>query len=285
MRDEYWRAETLIEAAQNSAKTREGKDRAGSVGLYSSYTEPRYTDPISGVIALGNWNKITKWDEDAGHSVHLDDIMSRLGEALETWCGAELEWEDEWACCEDCGKLFRISPDSYSWQQYGVTENCCICGDCIAENARDYLENLEDNDHNCATIQGIDPAEYEYTPILTDLEHGFHLGQDADPKVIAESLRDMGIERFLFVLDSAGQFDLSFSTWIHDSEMDKFNKDGVETNGPSVSAALERGLKVAALQSSKLPDVPNHVKYTKITGGKAEARLVGPQEFIDGIKD
>ncbi len=56
----------------------------------------------------------------------------------------------------------------------------------------------------------------------------------------------------------------------------------LETQGPSVSEAMKRGLQNASLAAAALPE--GGVKYVRIDGDKVvEARTVSPEEFVRGI--
>src|SRR5208337_893734 len=118
------RARRAIEAASMSAKTREGRGRVEDVQLhYAGVAEPGYDN--HDIVATGNWNDISKSSRHES-----DDIMTRLGDVLSK-LGVELEWEDEWATCDECMKLVRTSPDSYSWQRsYVDNDDGRTCVEC-----------------------------------------------------------------------------------------------------------------------------------------------------------
>jgi hypothetical protein len=83
-----------------------------------------------------------------------------------------------------------------------------------------------------------------------------------------------------------GQFDATFSVWIHEDESDKVTElTPAETDGPSVSEAMKRGLQAAAKQADALQG--DGVRYSTIhEDGTAETRLIPRDEFAEkGIKD
>jgi hypothetical protein len=51
-----------------------------------------------------------------------------------------------------------------------------------------------------------------------NFQRNLHPGQAADPHVMAKKLRALDIERYIFVLDDVGQFDHSFSVWVHEDD-------------------------------------------------------------------
>ena len=87
----------------------------------------------------------------------------------------------------------------------------------------------------------IDPEDFGYVKANRDddayndsYECGWHPHQTDNPRIIADNLRNRGIERFLFRIDGVGQFDVAFSVYVHESEADKL--DGTP-NGKHTEAA------------------------------------------------
>jgi len=276
------RAQRIIEAGLKRAKHRDAIYQLEDIQFYGGYAEPGYDDPECGIVAIGNWNSISRYDREEGKFNDIDDTPVKVGRLLEK-LGAELEWSDEWDACVDCNKLVRTSPDSYGWQRsYADFAGEVMCLNCV--DPQEWLESIEGKSDRANTISAINPEDYGYVRVLDDLEHGFHVGQDADPAVIAKSMAKLGVKRFLFNIDDVGQFDMSFSLWVHEDERDLLESKKIETDGPSVSEAMKRGLKEAALQMGKLDG--DGIKYAKINAdGTATTRLVGPEEFAKGIKD
>lgn len=176
---------------------REWFDKHENVMTASGCSEPGYDDKP---VILADWN----------------DIPSEEFDALEA-AGYSCEWEDEWLVCDSCYKAFRSSPDSYSWEMYGIIgDGDCTCGDCI--DMPEYLESLENHPTKaltCSLFYHYKPVEqYGYKLIQDDYENGFYEGQNDDPKTILKSLLDKNpAGRYLFVIDGQGQFDISFSVY------------------------------------------------------------------------
>ena len=172
--------------------------------------EPGYDDKE---VVLANWNSKTRYDKEANRCVEIDDTMPRLAKIFEK-LGYAVEWEDEWSTCEDCGKVFRTSPDSYSWTpHYAFIGECClVCGDCIKDNPADYLESLS-GDYNKAETLGIDLSEHGYVKRPGNYQSGWY-GREDKPADIAKKLKKEGVTDFIFTLDSQGQFALDFSVWV-----------------------------------------------------------------------
>jgi len=236
------------------------------------------------VIAFGNWNDVSRWNEAEHKFVTIDDVPGRVAKRLEK-LGVELEWSDEWLFCDECGKAVRSSPTSYRWKQsYSGIDGSISCCECIADDPSAYLESLEGNSRRCVTLD-IDLADHGYVLLEGDFEHGFHYGQDADPKLIAEALEGQGISRFIFSLDSTGQFDISFSVWVHQEELANIDQTAwaaTQKDGPSVADGLRRALQDASNKMAALPAAGVNVAKCDVSTGTARVRTVTPQDFIDG---
>jgi len=182
-----------------------------NIQLVNGCREPGYGDKP---VALANWNDKSHYDEKNRRYVIDNNTMSRIARLLKK-LGYETEWEDEWSVCDECGKAVRTSPDCYGWKPYcAIFGNCVIlCGDCVKENPEDYLAELSGNPRKCLTLD-IPLDKYGYRLYDSEYEAGFHDGQTDDPKAIAKELQGKGITDFIFVLDSQGQFNCSFSVWI-----------------------------------------------------------------------
>jgi hypothetical protein len=274
----------LLDRARRRAKVWEAASKVDCITTAPGYAEPGYDDPPSGIVAFGDWNTITRYDEATRTFIVLDDTPGWLAKKLEE-IGVALEWEDEWATCEHCGKAVRTQADSYGWQKSYWEPSCggCECMDCL--DPAEVLEELEGKEKNCLTISSIDPADHGYIRLEDRFEHGWHRGQDASPKLIAKALKDQGINRFLFTLDSTGQFDINFSVWVHQDEHGKLDEgkwNQAQKDGPSVSAALERSLKAAG--SAPEPPGEGGVVVTKIntTTGEVRKKRVSTEDFVAG---
>jgi hypothetical protein len=237
-------------------------------------------------IAYGNWNDDDSYDRVKRERVKSPGkIMSRLCNILERM-GVQIEWSDTVSTCDSCGLLIETHPNSYGWRpRYVETDDGLTCAKCLEGDEENYLETLE-GDARRSCIETIDPSEHGYVKIAEDLQRGFHSGQDADPRVIAKALRAKGVSRFLFQVDDVGQFDATFSVYVHTEEANKVTElTPAETDGPSVSEAMKRGLQAAAQQSSVL-ERSGGVVYSQINeDGTANTRVISRDEFIEkGIR-
>lgn len=278
------RVEILREALVKRTKKYEARARLEDVTFSGGYAEPGYTDPESGLIAFGNWNAIREWDEQGQKSRDVDSTPCVFAKALENM-GVEIEWSDEWTTCCECGKAVRTQADSYSWQRaYWECEGCIACQSCVLSNKptlKAYLEANENQDNKCLTFE-VPLEKHGYERLDLDCENGWHGGQNDDPRALAKALRERGVTRFIFVLDSVGQFDMDFSVWVHKSEYKKVA--GKETalqaagKGADPAEVLKRGLKAAPLVAAG-----EGIVVTKIhADGTATSRRVSPKDFIEG---
>lgn len=176
----------------------------------ADYAEPGYSQPESGIV-FGNWNPV------CGFSVPKEtqrrDPVSKLARILEK-LGFELEWEDEWSTCSDCGKAVRTQPDSYSWtSSFRILNECeLICLECLSKDVPSYLESIEDNSRQACPPE-FHPEEHGYTKHNGTFETGFHPGQDADPAKILKALHAEGKRHVVFRIKSKGQFDLDWEAY------------------------------------------------------------------------
>ncbi len=228
-------------------------------------------------IVTGNWNSVTEWTD--GKPVVVDGTPGLLGHLFEA-LGFELEWSDEWTTCESCYRIFRYKPDSCGWQPSYFDFGCggLFCLDCV--DPESMLEDIEGDPGRALNLaKPIDPEDHGYVLVEAGFEHGLHYGQDADPKVIAESLKKMGVTRFVFMVDGVGQFDVDFSLYVHESEADKISDEAWESakkNGPSVAAGMERALQNAPVASGA------GIHVTCAAPDCAVTVEISPEDFVKG---
>jgi hypothetical protein len=172
---------------------------------FDGYAEPGYSDPESGIVALGNWNGA---------------ICSRVRKLFEKM-GVECEWSESWDYCDACGKLVRTSPNGYGWLASYLLKDSgnCTCHECLLQDPEKYLALLEDNADKAITLD-VNPEDYGYKLYASNQETGCHPGQCSDPRAFAKELRAKGKSRFVFKIDASEQFTLVWSVYLHESEAD-----------------------------------------------------------------
>ncbi len=264
----FRRANQLLEAAKRVSDCH----HLQYVEFHGQYAEDGYLDPESGVIAVGDWN------EYAGAT-----IMPRLSRALDR-LGIPCEWCDEWADCYECGGLVRVRPDSYCWQpSYIEDDGALVCKECV--DPEKVLRDLEGRSSRCLTLDNIHPEDHGYVRgCEEDYEHGFYGGQNDSPEAIGQDLKSQGIKRFLFRLESQGQFDVDFSVWVHESEAHLLTKEPVGKTDIDPAEGLKLALQAASRATSELKGEGIRYATCDSSTGTAKARLVSPEEFIQGIK-
>ena len=279
--------ERILAAALRAATTREGRNRVQDLRFAQHYREPGYGDSPARMIVFGNWNEVSRWDEATHRYVPLDRIMPRLARLFERF-GASLEWSDEWDTCPECGYAFRTEPDSYGWQPAYVQQEDAYrcCRECV--DGASFLESIEGDHERAVSRTVVNPGDHHYRRVDRTFENGFYPGQAASPEQIAEALREQEIERFVFTIDSTGQFDVRFSVWIHEDEYERFSIedfDGHGTDGPEPAAAMKR-----ALDSLKLPSPssapPGTIQVATISLGRdgdaaVDVRTISRQEWVE----
>jgi hypothetical protein len=218
------------------------------------YAESGY-DSKSNVIAFGNWNDAIDYVNQERKV--LDDSMSKLSKRLEE-LKIEMEWSDEWTTCDKCGKAVRTNGDSHGWQRaYDTIENEMVCHECITKNKasiKNYLQYLE-NKHTKAVTINVNPEDHGYNKVDREFENGWYGGQDDDPESIANALREQNITRFVFSIDSVGQFDLHFTVYIHRSEWKKFKEQNfTPKKGVDPAEVMKAQLQSATYKSVSSKD-------------------------------
>jgi hypothetical protein len=223
----------VIKAAGNEDIQLHFKGYAGPV-----YTEDSYYpgDPTHGV-ALANWNHV---DESVAED------LSRLGVCLEE--------QHDFDVCSECGRVVRMfRPESLSMEQSWMRDSAEVgsdddrevfCGNCVRQNPADVIDEVLSDPRRCITADNVDLSKFRFEKILSNLERGIAEGQDADPKVIADSLESMGVTRFLYVMDHASATVVSFSLYVDSRESGIINDPGeIMTSGFSVKQAMDEALQ------------------------------------------
>lgn len=209
------------------------ENRVEGMLVYSAgYAEPGYDSP-TGVVVVGDWNDTDEYvpsptgEPGMGSRRKTSDIPGRVARILEK-LGVEIEWDDEWGSCSDCGRLFRTQGDSYSWTaSYHQDQDTgeCLCVECLKEDPVPYLEKLEENHETANTISSIDPTQHGYRKV--DVGASGWYGRNDSPRAQAKALKARGIERFLFNISGQGQFETQWDVWVHESceEQDSEGED------------------------------------------------------------
>jgi len=217
------RAERILDIAKVMASSLgcQVENRIEEIQLhYEGYAEPG-CDTEFGLVATGNWNTIDTYDHSTRSHTVVSNLPKRIADLFERM-GIECEWSDEWTECGSCYKLVRTNPDSYGWTQsfyFDENNGDCTCVECLKDDAENYLSGLEGNSNVANTMDEINPSDYGYIQVNEDsYQTGFHPGQNDDPHKIAKELDSKGITRYLFNIDSVGQFDSNWSVYVHSSE-------------------------------------------------------------------
>lgn len=281
----------LKELAMKHCKSPSSRFQVDCMELhYCGYSEPGYQN--EGDIAVtGNWNKVTKYDPLRRKYSDVCDVPAKLGKIFEA-LDIECEWEDEWTTCSECHGLVRTSPDSYSWKQsYAAYDDELLCHKCIAENAEDFLEELE-GDADRVNTMDLDLEEAGYVEVVDRFQSGLYGGQASSPRLIARLLSEAGFSRYLFNLDYVRQFDLDFSVWLHKDEAENGGLEKAKlalrtgkTDGEDPAAVMRRGLQEASRQQKEIREkggVGDGTVHQKIIGDKVETHVVSPDDFVKG---
>lgn len=214
----------------------------------------------------------------------IDNSIGRVASLLEK-LGVELDWSDEWCLCDECHKAVRTQANSYRWRPSYADDgsgNVC-CHECIQADPSDYLQSLEGDSNRCVTID-IDLEAAGYKLLADDFENGLYGGQSDRPELIADALREQGVERFIFNLDSTGQFDMSFSVYVHESEIGLIDREEFET-APTAGVDPANALRAALADASRKMDrLDGQIKVAKcdLGSGTVRVRAVDPETWVRG---
>lgn len=239
-------------------------------------------------VIAGNWNDIHAPYVQGEPSKVLNDEPSRLCAVFERM-GFEIEWCDQVTDCSGCYRAIRTEPTHYGWQPDFVHGECeILCIECIKADPTDLMEEKEGNHQTAWNLPDIDPADHGYWRAGDNYESGWHPGQADHPEEIAKILKAIKVDRFLFVIDSVGQFDVHFSVYVHESEFEYVSKEAIAyalmmeptKRFPSPGEIMSEQLKAVPKVP---PQADGSVPVTKIGGEDGPTtRLISPQEFIDG---
>lgn len=225
---------TAIDRVYRLVKAATGENYGDGItvtDICNGYAEPGYGGSDT-IVVFGDWNDKDnrRWikPENGGNMVRegaapslKDRMPSRLFDALESIPGVECQWLDEWTSCSDCYRAMRTQSDSYHWKLYGsFSEDGYVCADCMKENSEYYLEEYDRNpDTAVSWLTSADMVRLGYTEI-SEGQNGWHEGMDDNPKAMlatASKFYDADA-KFIFLLDEASQFYISFSLWVKESD-------------------------------------------------------------------
>ena len=165
------------------------------------------------LIATGNWN-----------DVDGSTLPSRIQDLFEAM-GIETEWSDEWTECSECYGLIRTEPDSYHWVPEYTYIDGYVCHACLKKDPEGYLSSLESCPESANTVKDIDPSEYGYVKFNDGSYRTGYSGASPSPSTIAEYMGSRAVDRYLFHIDSVGQFDCEWSVYVHRDEIHLFEDD------------------------------------------------------------
>lgn len=138
---------------------------------------------------------------------------------LDEFFSDEWGFRDEYAKCDECGKLIRTAPDSYSWTpDFFVDDNSVevICGDCVRENPSDYIGwLLEKPEERANTILSKDDLEeIGFEKVDGDYENGWYDKHDSPSEILSKAYDEHPDALFIFNISGQGQFATQFELWM-----------------------------------------------------------------------
>ncbi len=173
----------------------DGLDNDGKiVDIAMEYGEPGYIKgEDDNAIITSDWN----------------DIPNSVFEFLEH-NGYDLEWSDEWIMDYQNSKIYRSSPDSYSWTpSYFWLGDCELLG--IEDEFDTYLETLI-NDPSKAESTGRDLTAYGFEDIDDYCHESGWYGINEDPQEVFDEA-SLKWNEVVFQLCDVSQFAVHWKTW------------------------------------------------------------------------
>lgn len=164
----------------------------------------------------------------------------------------DVEWgfADEWSRCDECGKVIRTQPDSYSFvPDYWVNDSEILCGDCVRNNhAEEYAQSLINKERLANTILTDDNLEeLGFIRIESDFESGWYDRNDSPKEILKTALDKHPNGEFLFSISGQAQFATQFELWareesLEDDDLDESKKlkEGKQLNEMVVDLILDR---------------------------------------------
>jgi len=179
--------------------------------LVDKYLPCSYIGEYNGepfLLVREGWNEVDAFSESLGvlDKEDIEDINDLI----------EWGFSDEYDICFECGKIIRISPDSYSWlPDYFYFEGDLICGDCIREHfVEEYIEHLINNPKVANTILSKEHLEKEgFSRLGRVYETGWYPGQNDNPHEVLVRFKNE-YKEIIFDIVSAGQFDMAWCVWV-----------------------------------------------------------------------
>lgn len=190
--------------------------------------EPGYDDVVT---LLADWNEPSTHPDsyDAKHPGYAEKRRrtSKIGRyVLENLEHVNIDWHDEWETCQDCGKLVRTSPDSYSWEPYFIILNDCelVCFDCLEDEVEAVIEEYQNQNDKVVPshfITQIKDAGFDCLEDCEIFESGFHPGQNDTPENVLNDIYERVGERwfhntfdYIWTITGVGQFDIGFTVLV-----------------------------------------------------------------------
>ena len=157
-----------------------------------------------------DYNKLDKLYELLRHSDRVTDNLQDL---------IFIGWEDEYATCDDCGKIIKLTPSYYGdIKKYWISDYGILCEACTIENSDVYIDCLDNNPQTANVILS-DEQLKKHGYIRYNIEcyeSGFHIGQNDNPRDIYKKLRNK-YDHIIFDIDHAGQFDVMFNVYVKEN--------------------------------------------------------------------
>lgn len=190
----------------------EGKTWRDQIDAPTVTTDPDTDEPF---LIVESWEQVRRLASLAA----VPALVARGADYPDLDERVNYGFSDEYDTCSHCGRLIRTSPDSYSWQpDFIVTDGEILCSECIEADPESIIDELKNTQHPLPP--DVNPAEHGWARVNDRaFESGWFPGQNDDPRTIARTLDDLGID-YVFTIDEPSQFYTRWSVWVPEDRLE-----------------------------------------------------------------
>lgn len=142
-----------------------------------------------------------------------------------------MDWgfSDSYTTCEECGNVICTEPDSKHWvPDFWVGDGFILCGDCVRNNPREYLEYLTNNPEVANTIlRDGDLSGEGYIALDDEYENGWYGKVDDPHDILDRLLEEHPNGQFIFSITNQQQFGTWFKVWALEESLEENLEEGL----------------------------------------------------------
>ena len=165
-------------------------------------------------VLFGDWNtgRSVKDMLDMCNIPYTEKRENALARELEK--KFELEWEDEWASCSNCGKYVRTNPTSWNWTpSYALTECDITCRLCVKDVMEDILKEFINNPAKAWQLNESFLEDEGFT-LLDEIYENGHGSNDVPEPILKKLQEKYKDSDFIFCIHSTGMLNVQFKVFM-----------------------------------------------------------------------